>query len=145
MTHSLTVTLPDDLYRQLQRQAQVVNRPVSEVAVTACVFDASHPVETGWLFCCSKLFSRSLAGPLPRRTAPYRRRLPPFPVQQSRRRAVQSPASPGLEGGGSGRCDCPADGLLRRVGQRLAKAHLAGIACGQCISQPGRYQERTTA
>jgi len=49
MTHSLTVTLPDDLYRQLQRQAQVVNRPVSEVAVTACVFDASHPVETGWL------------------------------------------------------------------------------------------------
>lgn len=34
MTHSLTVTLPDDLYRRLQRQAQVVNRPVSEVAVT---------------------------------------------------------------------------------------------------------------
>ncbi len=35
MTHSLTVTLPDHLYRQLQRQAQVVNRPLSEVAATA--------------------------------------------------------------------------------------------------------------
>lgn len=34
MTHSLTVTLPDDLYWRLQRQAQAVNRPVSEVAVT---------------------------------------------------------------------------------------------------------------
>ena len=35
MTHSLTVTLPEYLYRQLQRQAQVVNRPLSEVAITA--------------------------------------------------------------------------------------------------------------
>jgi hypothetical protein len=35
MTHSLTVTLTDHLYRQLQRQAQVVNRPLSEVAATA--------------------------------------------------------------------------------------------------------------
>jgi len=35
MTHSLTVTLPDYLYRQLQRQAQVVNRPLNEVAATA--------------------------------------------------------------------------------------------------------------
>lgn len=34
MTHSLTVTLPDHLFRQLQRQAQVVNRPLNEVAVT---------------------------------------------------------------------------------------------------------------
>ena len=35
MTYSLTVTLPDYLYRQLQRQAQVVNRPLAEVAATA--------------------------------------------------------------------------------------------------------------
>ena len=34
MAHSLTVTLPDHLFRQLQRQAQVVNRPLNEVAVT---------------------------------------------------------------------------------------------------------------
>lgn len=35
MTHSLTVNLPDHLYRQLQRQAQVVNRPLNEVAAKA--------------------------------------------------------------------------------------------------------------
>ncbi len=35
MTHSFTVTLPDHLYRQLQRQAQAVNRPLSEVTATA--------------------------------------------------------------------------------------------------------------
>ena len=35
MAHTVTVTLPDYLYRQLQRQAQVINRSLSEVAATA--------------------------------------------------------------------------------------------------------------